>query len=107
MSDQKQAERRTWRRHAVEARARLLLGGEGARAFVAGVTNISEGGCYVNSPEEVRVGIPVKLRFESPSGELTVWGHVTHVVAGKGFGVRFTAYAHGRQLLAALLGGAR
>ena len=107
MSDQKQAERRTWRRHAVEAHARLLIGGEGARALVAGVSNISEGGCYVNSTEEVRAGNPVKLRFETPSGELTVWGHVAHVVAGKGFGVHFTAYAHGRQLLAALLGGAR
>jgi hypothetical protein len=91
----------------VEAHARLLLGGEESRAIVAGVTNISEGGCYVNSHEEVRVGIPVKLRFETPVGELRVWGHVAHVVARKGFGVRFTVSAHGRELLAALLGAAR
>jgi len=104
VSERKSPERRVWRRHDVEARARLLLGGAEPRAAAVAVTNISETGCYVMSREEVSRGQPVKLRFETPSGELTVWGQVAHLVAGKGFGVHFAAHAHGRKLLAALLG---
>jgi hypothetical protein len=66
-------------------------------------TNVGGRGCYVNSREAVGVGDSLKLRFETPAGELTVWGQVAHVVAGKGFGVHFTAFDHGRELLAALL----
>ena len=97
-------ERRARRRHDVEARARLLLGGAEARAFNATVTNVSEAGCYVVSPEDVLKGDPVKLRFETPGGVLTVWAQVVYRVARKGFGVQFTALAQGREVLAALLG---
>ncbi len=58
------------------------------------VTDLSAGGCFVESEEEVREDDLVKLRFDLPGhGDLTVWGNVVFRVRDAGFGVRFSAFS--------------
>ena len=100
-------ERRAGLRRRVNFRSRIILVREGSPEIEGTVTNLSAGGCYVASRSEVGRDDLVKIRFESREhGELTVWGHVAFRVVGFGFGVSFTAFAHGsRDALAAILGG--
>ncbi len=100
------AERRAGARSPVNYRARVIVVPEGYLGIEGTITNLSAGGCYVVSESEVRKDDLVKLRFEGSHGELTVWGHVAFRVVGFGFGLNFTAFAHGsRDALAAILGG--
>ena len=100
------AERRAGARSRVNYRARVIMVREGHLEIEGTITNLSAGGCYVVSESEVGKDDLVKLRFEGSHGELTVWGHVAFRVVGFGFGVNFTAFAHGsRDALAAILGG--
>ncbi len=91
----------------MDFRSRVVLVREGSLEIEGTITDLSAGGCYVVSEAEVGQDDLVKLRFESPEhGDLTVWGHVAFRVVGLGFGVKFTAFAHGsRDVLAAILGG--
>jgi hypothetical protein len=60
------------------------------------VTELSAGGCFVESDADVREGNLVKLRFDIPRhGDLTVWGNVAYWVTNTGFGVRFSAFSQG------------
>ena len=100
------AERRAGARSRVNYLARVIVVREGHLEIEGTINNLSAGGCYVVSESEVRKDDLVKLRFEGSHGELTVWGHVAFRVVGLGFGVTFTAFAHGsRDVLAAILGG--
>ena len=57
----------------------------------AKVTNMSEGGCYLDSVGEVRRGEIVGFRVLLPDGDwLYLEGEVRHYSAGLGFGVQFT-----------------
>lgn len=59
-------------------------------AHSARVTNLSEGGCYLDSVGEVRPGEIVGFRVLLPDGDwLYLEGEVRHYTAGVGFGVKF------------------
>src|SRR4029453_15658524 len=56
----------------------------------AKVTNLSEGGCYLDTVGEVRRGEIVGFRVLLPDGDwLYLEGEVRHYTAGLGFGVQF------------------
>ena len=100
------AERRADRRYKVSFRVSLMC--QDSPEIEANVTDLSAGGCFVESGEEVREGDLVKLRFDIPGrGDLTIWGDVVFRVRRAGFGVRFSALSRGgaRETLAGLLGG--
>jgi len=101
-------ERRVDRRY--EVRLYLLWGRGEAAEFDGVVTDLSAGGCFVESVEQVREGDLVKLRLNIPGrGDLTVWGNVVFWVTDTGFGVRFSAYSQdgARDKLLELLEGGR
>lgn len=55
------------------------------------VTDISEGGCYIDSIVSVRVDDPLKFDIVHPNGgRLSFTGAVAYHFDGVGFGVRFT-----------------
>ncbi len=98
------AERRADRRYKVSFRVSLMR--EESPEVEGEVTDLSVGGCFVESEEEVRDGDLVKLHFDLPGhGDLTVWGNVVFVSKDKGFGVRFSAFSQGgaRDTLAGIL----
>lgn len=60
------------------------------REHPARVTNLSEGGCYLDTVGEVMRGEIVGFRVLLPDGEfLYLEGEVRHYTAGTGFGVQF------------------
>jgi hypothetical protein len=59
-------------------------------AHSARVTNLSEGGCYLDSVGEVRSGEIVGFRILMPDDDwLYLEGEVRHLRVGAGFGVKF------------------
>ena len=61
------------------------------QAHSARVTDLSEGGCFLDSVGEVRAGEIVGFRVLLPNDEwLYLEGEVRHYTAGRGFGVKFT-----------------
>ena len=101
------SERRAERRHRVNLRVNLM---RGESPEVEGdVTNLSAGGCFVESDIKVREDDLVKLRLNIPGrGDLIIWGNVVFHVKDKGFGLHFSAFSQGgaRDMLAELIGGA-
>ena len=76
--------------------------------FEGEVSDLSAGGCFVESGEAVSEGDLVKLRLDIPGrGELVIWGNVVYWVRDTGFGVRFSAFSQGgaREKLLDLLSG--
>ena len=60
------------------------------REHPARISNLSEGGCYLDTVGEVMRGEIVGFRVLLPDGDfLYVEGEVRHYTAGVGFGVRF------------------
>lgn len=56
----------------------------------ARITNLSDGGCYLDTVGEVRRGEIVGFRVPLPDGDfLYLEGEVRHYTAGVGFGVQF------------------
>ncbi len=100
-------ERRVGRRHRVNLRVNLM---RGESPEVEGdVTNLSAGGCFVESDIKVSDDDLVKLRLNIPGrGDLTIWGNVVFRVEDKGFGLRFSGFSQGgaRDMLAELVGDA-
>jgi hypothetical protein len=97
-------ERRADRRYKVSFRVSLMR--EDSPEVEGEVTELSAGGCFVESDESVREYDLVTLRFDIPGhGDLTVWGNVAFWVKDTGFGVRFSAFSQGgaRDKLAAIL----
>jgi PilZ domain len=61
------------------------------RDHPARVTNLSEGGCYLDTVGEVMRGEIVGFRVMLPDGDfLYVEGEVRHYTPGVGFGVQFS-----------------
>lgn len=60
-------------------------------AHSARITDLSEGGCFLDSIGEVRTGEIVGFRILLPNDDdwLYLEGEVRHYTAGKGFGVQF------------------
>jgi hypothetical protein len=59
-------------------------------AHSARVTDLSEGGCFLDSVGEVRLGEIVGFRVLLPDDDwLYLEGEVRHYSAGRGFGVQF------------------
>ena len=87
-------ERRADRRYKVNFRVHMAR--EESPEVESEVTDLSAGGCFVTSDEEVREGDLVKLRLDLPGhGDLTIWGNVVFWVRDTGFGVRFSAFSQG------------
>lgn len=60
------------------------------RDHPARITNLSEGGCYLDTVGEVMRGEIVGFRVLLPDGDfLYLEGEVRHYTAGVGFGVQF------------------
>jgi hypothetical protein len=99
------SERRIERRYKVRLRVALMR--EDSPEVEGEVSDLSAGGCFVESRVVVNEGDLVKVRLEMPGhGDLTIWGNVVFWVRDTGFGVRFCAFSQGgaRDKLAAFLG---
>jgi len=72
---------------------------------LATTSDISTGGCYIESEQPARVGSRILFRLQLPSGRwLMLAGEVTHAREGSGFGVRFVGTAEAsRQALTNLI----
>jgi hypothetical protein len=58
--------------------------------YSARITDLSEGGCYVDSLGEAQVGEVLKIKLQLRNGDwLELSGEVAHQMAPLGFGVRF------------------
>lgn len=56
------------------------------------ISDISLGGCYVESINNFRKGEIVSFEVETPNGEkLTFTGEISYVLEGFGFGMKFTS----------------
>lgn len=55
------------------------------------VSELSLGGCYVDTRMQFGVGAPITIRTAFPTGEAVFTGHVVYEQAGYGFGVAFDA----------------
>ena len=73
--------------------------------YDARVTDLSEGGCYVDSLTSADVGEVVLFRLQMPDGEwLELSGEVAHETRTVGFGLRFVSLSEDqRQKLQVLL----
>lgn len=56
----------------------------------ARISDISVGGCYIDTIANVPVGESLSLHIVSAEGEMTFTGKVAYVLEGFGFGVEFT-----------------
>ena len=62
--------------------------------YVARVTDLSEGGCYVDTLGDAHVGEILSFKILTPSGEwLELTGQVAHETPPLGFGLRFVYLA--------------
>ncbi len=101
---EKGGQRRAYPRYKVNFRVTLMR--EESREVEGGVTDLSVGGCFVESDARVQEDDLVKLRIDVPGhDELTIWGNVVYLIHNTGFGVRFSAFSQGgaREQLAAIL----
>lgn len=58
--------------------------------YIARVTDLSEGGCYVDTLGEAHVGEIISFKLQLPTGEwLELTGEVAHETPPLGFGLRF------------------
>ncbi len=58
--------------------------------YTARITDLSDGGCYMDSLGDVSMGELVHLKLQLPGGEwLEVKGEVAHHTPPVGFGIRF------------------
>jgi len=100
------AERRADERFKVSFRIQLMRAD--SPEVEGTVSDLSAGGCFVESDADVQEDDLVKLRFDLPGrGDLTVWGNVAFWIKDTGFGVRFSAFSQGgaRDKLMDLLSG--
>jgi hypothetical protein len=60
--------------------------------YTARVTDLSEGGCYLDTLGEANVGEILSFKVQAPTGEwLELTGEVAHETPPLGFGVRFVS----------------
>ncbi len=91
------------------ARAPILvevIWGGGTHSTGARTTDISEGGCFIDTMAYAVVGETIDFKLLLPDGEwLPLQGEVIHELPRTGFGVRFTNISDSdRKRLRALLG---
>jgi len=74
----------------------------------ARISDISPGGCYIDSIAQVPIGDPLTLRIGSTDGSSMVFtGKVAYILGGFGFGVEFIEVSDDqRQFLARLIASA-
>jgi diguanylate cyclase (GGDEF)-like protein/putative nucleotidyltransferase with HDIG domain len=91
MEKQRRPSRKNRRLHArMKCRVTLELQTEGASAPLFGnLTDISLGGCYVETSAVFSPGTKLKLFFTTSSGPLQVEGNVTRLDLGSGVAVQF------------------
>lgn len=79
------------RRHArVPAMFEVVWQGAAGR-HEARTTDLSLGGCFVDTIAQAAVGEPVTIRLRLPAGDwIELRGEVTYQYPNAGFGVRFT-----------------
>ena len=66
--------------------------------YSARITDLSEGGCYVDTLGDAHVGEILSFRVQLPTGDwLSLTGEVAHETPPLGFGLRF-AYLSDEQL---------
>jgi c-di-GMP-binding flagellar brake protein YcgR len=72
---------------------------------LARTTDISEGGCFIDTMGRAQAGETINFKLLLPSGEwIAVQGQVVYELPRSGFGVRFTSVADSdRERLKALL----
>ena len=76
-------------RARVEIELPVELPTKGGTVIVS-TSDISVGGCYIESDQAVRVGSRILFRLQLPSGRwVMMTGEVTHAHEDSGFGVRF------------------
>ncbi|HEX5832579.1 MAG TPA: PilZ domain-containing protein [Pyrinomonadaceae bacterium] len=81
------SERRTEARMEVSLDA--VWDGHGSRP--ARITDLSEGGCFVDTTGESYIGEPLTFRVQLPDGAwLELSGEVAHLQVPVGFGLRFS-----------------
>jgi len=82
-----------------------VLWGGGTRASGARTTDISEGGCFIDTISHAAAGETIDFKLLLPDGEwIAVQGEVVYELPRTGFGVRFTNIsASDRKRLKALL----
>jgi len=75
--------------------------------YSARITDLSEGGCYIDSLCEAYVGEVIQFNMQLPTGEwLELSGEIAHHVPQIGFGVRFVNLSDSnRQKLISILSG--
>jgi hypothetical protein len=62
--------------------------------YIARVTDLSEGGCYVDTLGDAHVGEILSFKIHTPTGEwLQLTGEVAHETPPLGFGLRFVYLA--------------
>lgn len=62
--------------------------------YTARVTDLSEGGCYVDTLGDAQVGEIISFKLQTPTGEwLELTGEVAHETPPLGFGLRFVYLA--------------
>ena len=68
------------------------------------VSNISTGGCFVQSSDKVAVWDPIKVEIQLPTERwIYLWGVVVHRVPDSGFAIRFTVFDDKEQTMLTLL----
>jgi len=82
-----------------------VLWGGGTRSSGARTTDISEGGCFIDTMGHAAVGETIDFKLLLPDGEwIPVQGEVIYELPRSGFGVRFTNISDSdRKRLKALL----
>ena len=80
--------------------------------FTARATDLSEGGCYIDSLNQPNVGEVLNLKLQLPNGDwLELTGEVAHQTPPLGFGLRFVELSEEQlknlQLLIAHLQGSK
>jgi len=74
--------------------------------YTARVTDLSEGGCYVDTMGEAQIGEVIVFKLQLPDGDwLDLSGEVAHQTPPLGFGLRFVNLTdHQHEKLHLLLG---
>ena len=78
------------REERLEVSIETVWDGTGSRKRAARITDLSEGGCYVDSDGDAKIGERLTVRIELPDGGcLELTGEVAHESRPIGFGLRF------------------
>jgi Tfp pilus assembly protein PilZ len=81
-------ERRSEKR--IDVSLETVWDGTGSKRLSARITDLSEGGCFVDTTGEAQIGERLTVRIQLPDGNsLALTGEVAHESRPIGFGLRF------------------